>query len=585
MPVTPETVTAMLRDAPRTNTRPAYRVKRQGAWRDVSWTEVDRRVRELGDGLLSLSVGRGETVGILSQSRLEWTLCDFAVFSIGAVTVPVYPTSSAGDIAHVLGDAGVVAVICENAGQLAKLAEVRDRLPRLRHLIVIDEAGTGRDAVSLDRLAARGVAHAASHPEAFDQARAEAQPDDPLTFIYTSGTTGPAKGCVLLQRNYAAMSRLLLEVPDLVRPGDRALIFLPLAHTFARLMQFAALAGDVTICFAEGVPQVADNLRETAPEIFPTVPRVLEKMHLAVSTAFAEATGPRARLIAWALRVGRQVSVLRQGGRAVPATLAVQHAIAGRLVYAKVKARLGANIRYVVSGGAPLSHEIAEFLHALDIQVLEGYGLTECTTAATINRPHRYRFGTVGPAFPHCELRTAEDGEIEVRGPIVFAGYYGDPEATAEAVVDGWLRTGDVGEIDADGFLRITDRKKDVIVTAGGKNVAPQNVELLLKQQPGVSQAVVIGDRRPFLTALITVDPDELDGAAPGSGADAVRERVQRSVDAVNERLSDFERIRRFAILERDFSEESGELTPTLKVKRRLIAERYADTIERLYAS
>ena len=594
----PETVARLIRDAAGTNRHAAFGVKERGAWRLVPWTEVDRRTREVGNGLLALGVGRGDRVALLSETRLEWTLCDYAILCIGAVTVPVYPTASTRDVAHILRDAGVTAVFCENAAQAAKVREAAGELAALRHVVVIDdpdrgpagerEGGAGPTPTTLDRLAAIGVAHAASHHDAFDLAVDAVRPDDPASFVYTSGTTGPAKGCIHLHRNWTAVTRSVLEVPDLVPAGDRVILFLPLAHIFARLLQFAAAVGDLTLYYAESIPKVADNIVEVRPHLLPTVPRVLEKIHAAVQANLAAATGPRGRLAAWALGVGRRVSSLRRTGRPIPLSLQAQHALADRLVFAKIKARLGGEVRYVICGGAPLAKEIIEFFHAVDILVLEGYALTESTMATTINRPHRYRLGTVGPALPYWELRLAADGEIECRGPGVFAGYHGDPEATAATMRDGgWLATGDVGTLDADGFLSITDRKKDLIVTAGGKNVAPQNIENLLKARPGVSQAVVVGDRRPFLTALVTLDREELERVAPGAdpGDAATRAIVQRYVDDLNRELSGHEQIRRFAILPQDFSQETGELTPTLKVKRRLIAERHGDEIERLYST
>ncbi len=583
----PETVAGLVRDAIRSNRHPAYLVKRGALWRELSWAEADGRMRELGNGLLALGVGRGDRVAILARTRVEWTLLDFATFSIGAISVPIYPTSSARDVAHILSDSRSSVVVCEDAEQAAKVAELRADLPDLVHVVLMEHRGRGEAELTLDRLAAQGVTHAASHPNAFDEARDAVSPDDPMTYIYTSGTTGPAKGCVLLHRNYAAMTRTTALVQDLLRPGDRALLFLPLAHTFARLIQFLGVAADVTVVYAEGVPQVAANLREVRPEIFPAVPRVLEKIHDTVTATMAEATGARARLVRWALRVGHEVSALRQRGRPVPAALALQHRVADRLVYGKIKARLGGNMRWIVTGGAPLAREIAEFFHAVDLQVLEGYGLTEATTALTINRPHRYRFGSVGPAFAGLDVRIAPDGEIELRGPTVFAGYFGDPDATAAALRDGWLATGDVGHFDDDGFLYVTDRKKDLIVTAGGKNVAPQNIENQLKNRPGVSQVVVIGDRRPYVSALVTLDPEALARVLPGAtpGDDATHALVERYVDEVNEGLSQHERIRRFVVLADDFSEQNGQLTPSLKVKRRLVAERYADEIASLYES
>jgi long-chain acyl-CoA synthetase len=317
------------------------------------------------------------------------------------------------------------------------------------------------------------------------------------------------------------------------------------------------------------------------PTLLPSVPRVYEKVYTGVLAQFEQVHGPRKRLLDWALGVGREVSALRQQGREVPSGLARRHRLADRLVFRKVKERLGGRIRLCVSGGAPLAPEIAEFFHALDILIIEGWGLTECTTAASVNRPNRFRFGTVGPALPGFEVRTDEDGELLIRSQTVFAGYYKDEAATREVLQeDGWLRSGDLGEIDEDGFIRITDRKKDILVTAGGKNVAPQNLENLLKTASLISQALVIGDRRPYVAALITLDPAVADELSP----DDVQERVEQEVDRVNSELSRFEQIKRFTILPRDFTAEDGEVTPTLKLKRRVCAEHFAKEIEELYA-
>jgi len=374
------------------------------------------------------------------------------------------------------------------------------------------------------------------------------------------------------------------DLHDFMLDEDVLLLYLPLAHNFGRLKHLAAPYVGYTVAFCPDPLRAAEILPVVRPTVLPSVPRVFEKIHTAVTARFDAETGAKRRIVLWALAVGRKVSALRQAGRPIPPGLALQHRLAARLVYAKVRERLGGRLRLGISGGAPLAKEIAEFFHALDILILEGYGLTECTTAATVNRPSRFRFGTVGPALPGVELRIEEDGEIFIRSDTIFAGYYKDEAATAEVLTDdGWLRTGDVGEIDADGFLRITDRKKDLIVTAGGKNVAPQNLENGLKTSKYVSQALVVGDRKPYVAALITLDENEIASWRELGGGN-VHDLVQGVVDEVNADLSRYEQIKRFAILPRDFSAEEGEVTPTLKLKRRVCQEHFAREVESLYA-
>jgi len=382
---------------------------------------------------------------------------------------------------------------------------------------------------------------------------------------------------MITHRNYYEMADKVRQIDDFTVSEDTMLLYLPLAHNFGRLMHLHSPHVGYTLAFCPDPYAIAEALPAVRPTVFPSVPRVYEKIHTGVTAKFAEATGVKRRLIDWALRVGGEASRLRQDAKPLPRGLAFQHRLADRLVYKKVKDRLGGRVRICVSGGAPLAKEIIEFFHALDILILEGYGLTECTTAATVNRPTRFRFGSVGPALPGVELRLADDGEILIRTDTIFAGYFKEEEATREVLPgDGWLCSGDLGSIDADGFLSITDRKKDILVTAGGKNVAPQNLENALKTHPIVSQALVVGDRRPYVAALITLVED-----APREDAEA---EVQRAVDEVNRDLSRFEQIKRFAILPRDFSAEEGEVTPTLKLKRRVCQEHFAAEIEGLYS-
>ncbi len=544
---------------------PAYLAEEDGTWREVSWPEAGRTVRELANGLLARGINKGDAFGILARTRLEWTLFDFALAHVGAITAPVYPTSSAKEVAYVLEHSDAVGVLVEDEEQKAKLKP-------LHHVLTFAD---------LDALRDEGRSYAEAHPGALEQRVAEIDDEDLYTYIYTSGTTGPPKGCMIRHRNYYEMTSCIERIEGLALDRDVMLLYLPLAHNFGRLMSLWGAYSGFTIAFCPDPYAVAEKLPHVRPTLMPSVPRVYEKMHTAVTSTFDEATGLRRRLIDWALGVGREMSRLRQQGDAVPRRLALEHRLADRLVYSKVKERLGGRFRIGISGGAPLAKEIAEFFHALDILILEGWGLTECTTAAAVNRPTRFRFGTVGPSMPGFEVAAADDGEILIRSGTVFAGYYKDEEATREVLgEDGWLRSGDVGEIEEDGFIKITDRKKDIIVTAGGKNLSPQNIENALKRSRFVSQALVVGDRRPYVTALITLDDGEL-AKTNGDPQDL----VQTVVDGVNAELSRFEQIKKFAILSRDFSQEEGEMTPTLKLKRRICEQHFAAEIESLYAS
>jgi long-chain acyl-CoA synthetase len=545
---------------------PAYLVERgPGAWDPVTWTEAAQIVDDLANGLLARGIGKGDAFGIVSRTRLEWTLFDFALALVGAVTAPVYPNSSAREAAYVLEHSEAVGALVEDEQQGAKVAPLG-----LAHVLAVDD---------LDELRAEGRAYAAGHPGALDERAATIGEEDLYTFIYTSGTTGPPKGCMIRHRNYFAMTTCIEEIEDLALDRDLMLLYLPLAHNFGRLMSLWGAFSGFTIAFCPDPYAVVDALPQVRPTLLPSVPRVYEKAYTAIVAALDEAAGVRRRLVDWALSVGRRASALRQQGKPLPPGLAVQHRLADRLVFSKVKRRFGGRLRIGISGGAPLAKEIAEYFHVLDMLIVEGWGLTECTTAAAVNRPRRFRFGTVGPAMPGFEVRTDEDGELLIRSETVFAGYYKDEEATrAVLAADGWLRSGDLGEIDGDGFITITGRKKDIIVTAGGKNLSPQNIENALKGSRFVSEALVIGDRRPYVTALITLEKDQLTDA----GADA-RALVQATVDEVNRDLARFEQIKRFAILPREFSAEEGEVTPTLKLKRRVIEERYAAEIEELY--
>ena len=545
---------------------PAYLYESAGAWHEVARADAVRMVDELANGLLALGIRKGDAFALLGRTTLEWALFDFALGLVGAVGAPIYSSSSARDARYVLEHSEAVGVLVEDEEQRAKIEGFGGH--------VITFAG-------LDELRSRGRDWAVEHPGELDARADSIDEDDLFTFIYTSGTTGPPKACMIRHRNYYAMVQKSDEMDDkLLRPGDVMLLYLPLAHNYGRLLHLSAAYHGFTIAFLPDPLQAAAALPRVRPTIFPSVPRVYEKIHAAVVAGFDERTGLQRRIVDWALGVGRRVSQLRQAKRPVPPVLAVQHRIADRLVYSKVKARLGGRLRVANAGGAPLSRDIAEFFHAIDILVLEGYGLSEVTTAATVNRPSAFKFGTVGRPLPGVEVRLADDGEILIRSNTVFAGYYHDDEATRATIDDeGFVHTGDVGHIDDDGFLVITDRKKDIIVTAGGKNVAPQNLENELKAHKVISQALVVGDRKPYIAAIVTLDEE----TTRGMSSDAAHRAVQEAVDAVNADRSRHEQIKRFTIAPRDFSAEHDEVTPTLKLKRNVIIDHFAGEVDALY--
>ena len=566
---------------------PAYLAETEEGWREVSWAEADERVRAYANGFLARGVQKGDNVALLARNGLEWALVDFALAHIGAVGIPVYASSSPKDVGYLLEHSEAAAVVCEDAQQLAKVEAATDELPALQQVLTYHD---------LDGLAAHGSDFAQANPSALDDATASISEDDLYTIIYTSGTTGPPKGCMLSNRNYFEMATVVDKMETTYyRPDDVMLLYLPLAHNYGRLMLLLGAHVGFTIAFLADPLRVAEALPQVRPTLLPSVPRVYEKVHTAVVARFDAATGVKKRLIDWALPIGREVSRLEGAGKPVPGALRRRHRLADKLVFSKVREPFGGRLRMPGSGGAPLSKDIIEFFDAVGIRIAEGYGLTECTTAASANRPDNYRFGSVGQPLPGFEVRIAPDGEIELRSETVFQGYYKDPEATAAVLSpDRWLKTGDIGHLDEDGYLHITDRKKDILVTAGGKNVAPQNIENDLKTSKFVSQALVVGDKRPYVAALITLDPVEIgrwaaeqgiDGEVTSLSEDArVHELVQGAVDDANRERSRYEQVKRFAVLPRDFTMEEGEITPTLKLRRRAVQEHFADDIDGLYA-
>jgi len=561
----------------------------------VTYRQVGDASREIGLGLMALGLSRGDRVAILSTTRLEWCLADIGSILGGFVTVPIYPSNLPDQVEYILAHSRARAIFVEDESQFNKVVGVRSRLPHLSIVMMMTGGTEGKEgAATLIGLRERGKEFGSANPGALEARAEEILPSDDLTIIYTSGTTGPPKGVVTRHSNYAFIVTSALEVVH-IHKGAMFLQFLPLAHTLGRFEHFLTFDVMAVSSFARSLQTVAEDLVTVRPEIMFSVPRLYEKFYARVLAKVEEDGGLKKAIFEWALGVGREASRCRQQGREPRGVLAFKNTVADRLVFRKIRARMGGRLRFFVSGGAPLAREIAEFLHALGVLILEGYGLTETCSPTTVNRLERYKFGTVGKALPGTEIRIAEDGEILVRGPHIFREYFNDPAATREAIEpDGWFHTGDIGALDEEGFLRITDRKKDIIVTSGGKNIAPQNLENLLKNDRYVSQAFVYGDRKKHLTALLTLAPEEIVPWAarqgiPDRSVEAlakhpeVLQLMRERVDEINRGLASFEQVKKFALLGTDFSQETGELTPTLKVRRKVVVEKYGRILDDLY--
>jgi long-chain acyl-CoA synthetase len=567
----------------------ALRFKDGEEWADRSFAEVGEVVRSLSLGLIDLGIAKGDKVSILANTRPEWTYADFAALSAGATVVPIYQTNSPEECHYVLENSDAKVVVVEDDEQMEKIREVRDRLPLLEH--VIRMTGASDDAISFDDLAARGSARDPSEWEARWQS---VTPEDICTFIYTSGTTGPPKGCVISHGNYRAMLDMVNET-SVIEEGDLTYLYLPLAHSFALLIQFGSFDLGTTIAYWERDPlKIMPNLAHLHPTYFPSVPRIFEKIYTTATSAMEKEGGLKKAIFDWSIRVGKRMREAERSGREPGFLLRRQYAFADKRVLSKIRGLFGGRIRLAVSGAAPINPEILSFFDAAGVLVLEGWGMTETSTAATISSPEDFKIGTIGKPFPGCEIRIAEDGEILVKGPNVFQGYYKNEEATRETIVDGWLHTGDIGEIDKDGFIKITGRKKDIIITAGGKNITPANLENEIKQHPLVSQCVVVGDRRPYLVALVTLDPEEAATYAKEHGLpedpaqlasdEHVRRAIEAHVEDINRKFARVEQVKKIAILPEDLSQEGGELTPTMKVKRAVVTSNHEPEIEALYA-
>src|SRR3954451_20172027 len=551
----------------------------------ITYAGFGRAVREIAGGIASLGVQTGDPVAILSGTIPEWTLADFGAFCAGATVVPVYHTNSPEECEHVLSHSGAKAILLEDAGQAAKIAAVREQLPELEHVIVL--TGEAEGAITLADLRTRGDASVA------DERVQAVSPDDTATIVYTSGTTGPPKGCVLSHANLLYTAGAYIDRLNLRDAPPVIFQYLPLAHVLARMVSFVALETGGTLAFWSGdTKNLAADIGEAKPTHIPTVPRLLEKIHTRVVGTAAAGGGARAEIFKRALATGEKVAAAKRSGGKVGMLDKVRHAAGDKLALSKVRDALGPNHPVLITGAAPISTEVIEFFYACGVPVLEGYGMTETCAAATLNTVSEVQVGSVGRPLPGTEASIGDDGEILMRGPLVFKGYHRNAEDTERILDGGWLHSGDLGEI-VDGYVHITGRKKDLIITSSGKNVPPEMLESALRESKWISQAIAAGDRRSYIVALVTIDPDEAGRLAKELGVSSdpaemasnekVRDAIWKDIEAVNQRFARIEQIKRFAILPRDLSQEEGELTPTLKVKRSVVYQKYAGDVDALY--
>lgn len=593
-----ETIVKMFHEkVDRLGDRAALKRRRNGGlWESISWNEYQAAVREFGLGLVSMGFEPGQMMSIFSNNRPEWHIADLACMAMGGVTVPIYQTSAPDQIVYILNHSEARYVVCENPDFAKKVLDLRDKLETIQRAVLIEGSIDDDFVVSFEGVREMGRELDSQEPNLYQERSSAVSPDDLATLVYTSGTTGMPKGVELTHGNIAWTVRSLQQVVQ-ANEYDRSLSFLPLSHILERLVShFSQIANGTTTWFAESIDTLVRDLQDCQPTLMVAVPRVWEKAYNRIKEGIEESTGLRHTLATRAIELGLRAVEAEQAGRSLGIWDSLQLMFFDRLVFSKIRSQLGMNsVRMAFSGAAPLNTEVCKFFHAIGIRIQEGYGQTEDCGPTSVNPPEKIKIGTVGPPIPGVTVKIAEDGEILVKGGNVFRGYYKNPEATAETVIDGWLHSGDIGTQDDDGYLTITDRKKDLIITAGGKNVAPQELESRLQLAPLVDQAVVVGDGRKFLAALITLDEEAVAKWASSKGksgdvADLVNDEelvaeVQKIIDEVNSHFSSAESIKKFKILDKPFTIDGGEITPTLKVRRRNIVQKYASVIEEIYAS
>jgi long-chain acyl-CoA synthetase len=573
-----------------------YKDSSSGQWTAITWRQHVEQVRKLAYGLHAHGVQAGDRIAILSETRHEWMLCDLAIVNVGAVTVGIYPTSTVEQTRYILEDAGVDIVFVEDLSQMEKVKQACSKQGVSKTIILFEEAGQakGPNALGLHELMSQGDPLAQEDNALFEQRWRAIQPDALAMLVYTSGTTGPPKGVMLTHNNiYKTIESIADALPH--EPDDLGIVFLPLAHSLQRVASYAGIYTGGTGVFAERLDKIIDHMQSFNPTVQASVPRIYEKVHAKIMGRLEEASPMKQKIFHWAIRVGLEWSRRKRANQSIPVHLHAQHALADKLVLSKLRGIFGGKIRYMISGAAPISIELLEFFHACGILILEGYGLTETTAPATVNRMNQFTFGTVGLDLSVCKTRIADDGEILIKGDNVFVGYWCNEEATKEAFTeDGWFKSGDIGEKDEKGFLTITDRKKEIIITAAGKNISPANIEKLVRMDPLISQCVVVGDRRKYLVALIALDNEELLAMARRLELGettmstlvhhpTIITAVQQIIDRSNRELARYETLKYFRILEHDLSVDDDHLTPTLKLKRRNITASYDHLISEMY--
>jgi long-chain acyl-CoA synthetase len=570
----------------------AYRHKDGTDWKPVTWGKHQEACKKISKSLMALGIEKGDKVNILSWTRLEWIQVDMATVSIGAVTVGIYHSSLPDDCAYIINHSDAVVLIVENQDQLDKISKVRNNLPNLKLIVIIEGEPSGAKGVmTWQEFMSKGMKVT---EDEFLARTNDIRPGDVASLVYTSGTTGIPKGAMISHENLVFTSWSSLQ-SILMQPHFETMLFLPLPHIFARIIVYFCIRAGVTVNIGESMDKTPDNLKEVRPHFFATPPRLYEKAYVKITSNAHDSGGIKYKIFKWALKVGYAVSRLQQQKRPVTGLLAFKHKLANKLVFSKIQAALGGNVVYAISGGAPLNKALAEFFHACGILILEGLGMTENTSFTNVNRYDNYKFGTVGELGPEIEQKIAPDGEVLFRGKNVMLGYYKDPEETAETIdKDGWLHTGDIGMIDDDGFLRITDRKKEIIVTSGGKNVAPQRVENIMLTSRYIGQVVAYGDKKKYLTGVITLDQDQVGEWATKHGIQyssleelsnhaKVVELIDNEVQEKNKSLSSFETLKKVLIAPNEFSVESGEQTSSLKVKRQVVIDKYRAQLDALY--
>jgi long-chain acyl-CoA synthetase len=579
--------------------REALRYPVAEEWRSMTWRQAGERVKSIAAGLLALGIQREQRVGLLSNTRYEWLLCDLGILCAGGATTTVYPSSTDEDCAFILTDSETRIVFAEDASQVAKLRKHKSGMPNLTKVVLFDGAPDPKDGdwvITLADVEAKGAEHLAANASAVDEAIAGIKPEHLATLIYTSGTTGKPKGVRLLHECWAYTADAM-NATGLMGADDVQYLWLPMSHSFGKVLVGGWIITGSVIAVDGRIPKIVENLAVVRPTFMAAVPRIFEKVYNKILEGVKSGSGLKQKIFHWAVGVGREGSKVRQAGGEPGGMLAFKLKIADKLVFSKIKNRFGGRVKYFVSGSAPLSREIAEFFHACGILILEGYGLTESSAASFVNRPHKYAFGSVGVPMPGTDLKLApEDGEILMKSPGIMQGYHNLADVTAETLTpDGWLKTGDIGEVDANGFLRITDRKKDLIKTSGGKYIAPQSIEGKLKATcPYISQVIVHGDRRNFVTALVTLDEETMTKWAGENGlagksytevvqSPEVKELLAPYFEQVNKTLAKYESVKKFEILPKDLSIDEGELTPSLKVKRKVVEKKYAVMLDRMY--